>query len=229
MSFQHLSRLMWRNGAAVALGALIIVSSAACVSQEDPNRRAKQGAAIGAAAGAVAGAIIGNQSGNPRTGALIGAAVGAGIGGVVGHRRDKMAAEMARIQQVEVQRQQAENELKLIVNDKILFDINSSVLRTRALPTLNQIADVLNRYPDAKVIVTGYTDSTGTEEYNLKLSRRRAESVKNYLISRGVDPARITAVGLGESDPIDTNQTAEGRQRNRRVEFFVKLPPQQQG
>ena len=227
MSFQHLSRLMWRNGAAVALGALIIVSSAACVSQEDPNRRAKQGAAIGAAAGAVAGAIIGNQSGNPRTGALIGAAVGAGIGGVVGHRRDKMAAEMARIQQVEVQRQQAENELKLIVNDKILFDINSSVLRTRALPTLNQIADVLNRYPDAKVIVTGYTDSTGTEEYNLKLSRRRAESVKNYLISRGVDPARITAVGLGESDPIDTNQTAEGRQRNRRVEFFVKLPPQQ--
>ena len=229
MRFMHQGFLNVRNGLAVGLGMLIIVSSSACVSQEDPNRRAKQGAAIGAAAGAVAGAIIGNQSGNPRTGALLGAAVGAGIGGVVGHRRDKMAADMARIQQVEVQRQQAENELKLIVNDKILFNVNSSVLRTSALPTLNQIAGVLNRYPDARVVVTGYTDSTGTEAYNVALSKRRSESVRNYLISRGVDAARITAVGLGESDPIDTNQTAEGRQRNRRVEFFVKLPQQQQG
>jgi outer membrane protein OmpA-like peptidoglycan-associated protein len=220
-------RVSVKNGLAVGLGILIMVSSAACVSQEDPNRRAKQGAEIGAAAGALAGAIIGNQSGNPRTGALLGAALGAGIGGVVGHRRDKMAADMARIQQVEVQRQQAENELKLIVNDQILFDVNSSVLRISALPTLNQIADVLNRYPDARVVVTGYTDSTGTEAYNSVLSQRRAKSVSNYLISRGVDAARITAVGLGESDPIDTNQTAQGRQHNRRVEFFVKLPPQE--
>ncbi len=217
----------WRNGIAAGIVVLMVVSSAACVSEEDPNRRAKQGAEIGAAAGAVAGAIIGNQSGNPRTGALLGAAVGAGIGGVVGHRRDKMAAEMARIQHVEVQHEQAANALKLIVNDRILFDVDSATLRTSALPTLNQIAGVLNRYADARIVVTGYTDATGTEEHNLALSRRRAESVRNYLISRGVNPARITAVGLGESDPVDTNQTAEGRQRNRRVEFFVKLPQQQ--
>ncbi len=215
----RLGRILAGAGLVVAM-----LASAACVSSEDPNRRAKQGAAIGAAAGAVAGAIIGNQSGNPRTGAVLGAAVGAGIGAAVGHRRDKMAAEMERIQQVEVQRQQAENELKLIVNDKILFDVDSATLRTSALSTLNQIADVLGRYPDARVIVTGYTDSTGSEQHNLELSRRRAETVRDYLVSRGVDPARITAVGLGESDPIDTNQTAEGRQRNRRVEFNVKLP-----
>jgi len=218
---------MFRSAAVVGLSLAVGLASTACVSSQDPNRRAKQGAGIGAAVGAVAGAIIGNQSGNPRTGAVLGAAVGAGVGAAVGHRRDKMAAEMARIQEVEVQREQAENELRLIVNDKVLFDLDSATLRTAALSTLNGIADVLNRYSGARIIVTGYSDSTGGEEHNLVLSRRRAETVRSYLISRGVEAGRITAVGLGESDPIDTNQTAEGRRRNRRVEFNVKLPQEQ--
>ncbi|NOZ93116.1 MAG: OmpA family protein [Acidobacteria bacterium] len=200
-----------------------LVLALGCASSDDPNRQAKNNAAIGAAVGAVAGAIIGNQTGNPATGAVIGAAAGGGIGYAVGHKRDKMAAEMERIQNLEVQRQQAENDLKVIVNNRILFDLDSAVLQPAALPTLNDMADVLNRYPKARIIVTGYTDSSGDEEHNLKLSERRAQSVANYLISRGVDPSRITAVGLGESDPIDTNQTPQGRQNNRRVEFRIHL------
>ncbi len=213
---------MYRKSAGFFMTVLLVLALG-CASSDDPNRQAKNDAAIGAAVGAVAGAIIGNQAGSPATGAVIGAAAGGGIGYAVGHKRDKMAAEMERIQDLEVQRQQAENELKVIVNNRILFDLDSAVLRPAALPTLNEMAEVLNRYPKARVIVTGYTDSSGEEEHNLELSQRRARSVANYLISRGVDPSRITAVGLGESDPIDTNQTPEGRQNNRRVEFRIHL------
>jgi len=213
---------MFRRIAGLVVIAYLVLALG-CASSDDPNRQAKNNAAIGAAVGAVAGAIIGNQTGNPATGAVIGAAAGGGIGYAVGHKRDKMAAEMERIQNLEVQRQQAENDLKVIVNNRILFDLDSAVLQPAALPTLNDMADVLNRYPKARIIVTGYTDSSGDEEHNLKLSERRAQSVANYLISRGVDPSRITAVGLGESDPIDTNQTPQGRQNNRRVEFRIHL------
>ncbi len=83
------------------------------------------------------------------------------------------------------------------------------------------MAEVLGRYPDTRVIVSGYTDSQGSEEHNLQLSERRASSVRSSLISRGVRQERITAVGLGESDPVDTNQTAQGQQNNRRVELRV--------
>lgn len=210
-----------RIASLVVIGYLVLALG--CASSDDPNRQAKNNAAIGAAVGAVAGAIIGNQTGNPATGAVIGAAAGGGIGYAVGHKRDTMAAEMERIQNLEVQRQQAENDLKVIVNNRILFDLDSAVLQPAALPTLNDMADVLNRYPRSRIIVTGYTDSSGDEEHNLELSQRRAQSVANYLISRGVDPSRITAVGLGESDPIDTNQSPQGRQNNRRVEFRIHL------
>lgn len=207
--------------AALAAAVLVVAVSIGCISAQDPNRQAKQGSAIGAAAGAVAGAILGNQSGNPRTGAVVGAALGAGIGASIGHQRDQMAAEMQRISEVQVQRQQAENELRVIVSNSVLFDTDSAILRTASLSTLNNMAEVLSRYPDTRIVVTGYTDSEGSEEHNLQLSERRAASVRNYLISRGVRPGRLTAVGLGESDPIDTNQTAQGRQNNRRVEFRV--------
>lgn len=213
---------MVRNTATFVLVGVLVLGLG-CASTEDPNRQAKNDAAIGAAVGAVAGAIIGNQTGNPTTGAVIGAAAGGGIGYAVGHKRDKMAAEMEHIQDLEVQRQQAQDELKVIVNNRILFDLDSAVLRPGALSTLNDMAEVLNRYPKSRIIVTGYTDSSGDEQHNLELSERRAKSVANYLISRGVDPSRITAVGLGESDPIDTNLTPEGRQNNRRVEFRIHL------
>lgn len=209
------------QAAALAAAVLVAAASVGCISAQDPNRRAKQGSAIGAAAGAVAGAILGNQSGNPRTGAVVGAALGAGIGASIGHQRDQMAAEMRRISEVQVQRQQAENELRVIVSNSVLFDTDSAILRTASLSTLNNMAEVLSRYPDTRIVVTGYTDSEGSEEHNLQLSERRATSVRNYLISRGVRPESLTAVGLGESDPIDTNQTAQGRQNNRRVEFRV--------
>ncbi len=206
--------------AVVALLALTL----ACISSEDPNKRAKQGAAIGAAAGAVAGAVIGNQSGDPRTGAVVGAAAGAGIGAAVGHHRDKMAQEMQQIDNVAVQPSATDpDELKLVVNNQVLFATDSATLSPASLGTLNQIADVLGRYPSSTLTVVGYTDSTGSEVHNQELSERRAQAVRDYLVSRGIVGSRMTAVGLGESDPIASNLTAEGRQQNRRVEFRVRV------
>ncbi len=207
----------------VSVAGLMVLATA-CISSEDPNRRAKQATAIGAAAGAVAGAVIGNQSGNPTTGAVIGAAAGAGIGAAVGHRRDKMAAEMRQIDNVAVQPSSTDPEqLNLIVDNRVLFDTDSATLRTASLGTLNDIAGVLGRYPDATLTVVGYTDSTGSEVHNQELSERRAQAVRNYLVSSGVVGNRITAVGLGESDPIASNLSDEGRQQNRRVEFRVHV------
>jgi outer membrane protein OmpA-like peptidoglycan-associated protein len=202
----------------------VLVLATGCISSEDPNRSAKQGAAIGAAAGAVAGGVIGNQSGKTTTGAVIGAAAGAGIGAVVGHRRDKMAAEMREIENVEVQPSATDPEqLNLIVNDRVLFDTDSASLHPASLGTLRDIAEVLGRYPDATLITVGYTDSTGSEMHNQELSERRAQAVRNHLISSGVVDSRVTAVGLGESDPIASNLSEDGRQQNRRVEFRVHV------
>jgi OOP family OmpA-OmpF porin len=90
---------------------------------------------------------------------------------------------------------------------------------------LDQAVDTLNRYPQVKIEIDGYTDSVGTDQYNQGLSERRAKIVADYLTSHGIDQSRITAVqGFGETNPIDTNQTAAGRQRNRRVEFKVEQP-----
>ncbi len=215
---------MKTNRLMIVSAIALLVLATACISSEDPNRSAKQASAIGAAAGAVAGAVIGNQSGNPTTGAVIGAAAGAGIGAAVGHRRDKMAAEMREIDNVQVQPSATDPEqLNLIINDRVLFDTDSASLHSASLGTLNDINGVLGRYPDATLTVLGYTDNTGTETHNQELSERRANAVRNYLISGGVVGGRVTAVGLGESDPIASNLGSEGRQQNRRVEFRVHV------
>ena len=201
----------------------------ACASSntEDPNAKAKRGAGIGAAAGAVAGAVIGNQSGNNRTGAVVGAAAGAAIGAAVGHRMDQQQKELQQIPGVEVTRP-AENQIDVRLTSDILFDYNSSELRPESRATLNSLADNFQRYPDELIDVEGHTDSTGSTEYNLGLSERRAFSVKDYLTTQGVPGTRVNAVGFGESHPKSSNETPEGRQLNRRVEIHIRAPQQAQ-
>ena len=205
---------------------LIAVFAFACATSDtDPNKKTKRGAAIGAVIGGVAGAIIGNQSGSNRTGAVIGAATGAAVGGVVGRRMDKQEQELRQIEGVEVTRP-SEGEISVRLTNDILFDTDSSALRSASRTTLNELAANFRQYPDNRIIVEGHTDSTGSDAYNQRLSENRAAAVADYLIDGGVSASDITVYGFGEARPKSTNDTAEGRQLNRRVEIHIQAPQQ---
>lgn len=192
-------------------------------SNTDPNRKTKRGAIIGAVVGGVAGAVIGNQGGNNRTGAAVGAAAGAAVGAAVGRRMDKQEQELRQIEGVEVTRP-SEGEIEVRLTSDILFDYNSAALRPASRTTLNELAENFSKYPDNEVIVEGHTDSTGSDAYNQKLSEQRAGNVADYLIDRGVPNRKVIVYGYGESQPKATNDTAEGRQLNRRVEIHIRAP-----
>lgn len=194
-------------------------------TNDDPNRKTKRGAAIGAVAGAIAGAVIGNQSGNNRTGAVVGAAAGAAVGAAVGRRMDKQEAELRQIEGVEVTRP-SEGEISVRMTSDILFDFNSAALRSGSRETLNELASNFSQYPDNEIIVEGHTDSVGSDAYNQKLSEQRASTVADYLIDRGVAASNVIVYGYGELRPKSTNDTAEGRQLNRRVEIHIRAPQQ---
>ncbi len=201
---------------------LATVFAFACAStQDDPNARTKRGAGAGAAAGAVVGAIIGNQSGNNRTGAVVGGVVGAAVGAAIGHRMDQQQKELQQIPGVEVTRP-SEGEIAVQLTNDILFDFNSSALRSESRSTLADLAANFQRYPDETVSVQGHTDNVGTSSINQSLSERRAYAVKDYLVSQGMPSSRITAIGYGETQPKATNSTPEGRQLNRRVEIHIR-------
>jgi outer membrane protein OmpA-like peptidoglycan-associated protein len=164
--------------------------------------------------------VIGHQAGSRTKGAVIGGVAGAAIGSAVGYQLDKQAKELEQIPNMEVARQ--EDSLLVTVSDAILFDTNSAALKAQAQSMLAQTADVMIRYPDSDILVKGHTDSTGSEKYNQELSERRAKSVQNFLIGKGVAPQRITAIGFGKTMPVASNYTPEGREKNRRVEMEIK-------
>jgi len=201
--------------------ATFVLGCASSDSGTDNNRKTKRGAAIGAVAGAVAGAVIGNQAGGSRTGAAVGAAAGAAIGAAVGHRMDQQEKELREIPGVDVNRP-SEGEIDVRLRNDVLFDVDSSELRPESRDTLRALAGNLSRYNDNVVDVEGHTDSTGTAEYNQRLSERRAASVADYLIDQGVQSGNITVYGYGEMRPRASNDNAEGRQLNRRVEIRIR-------
>ncbi len=210
---------MFRKTSILTLCTLFVL---ACISADDPNKKAKQGAGVGAAAGAVVGGVIGHQSGKERTGAVVGAAAGAAIGAAIGHRMDKQEQELRQIQGVEVSRP-SEGEIDVRMTSDILFDYDSASLRPSSRQTLRELADTFKRYSDINVLeVEGHTDSTGTTDYNMGLSERRADAVRGFLVDQGVPSRSITARGYGESRPKASNNTPEGRQRNRRVEIHIR-------
>jgi outer membrane protein OmpA-like peptidoglycan-associated protein len=194
-------------------------------SSDDPNRKTKRGATIGAVAGAIAGAVIGNQSGRNRTGAVVGAAAGAAVGAAIGRRMDKQEQELKQIEGVEVTRP-SEGEIEVNLTSDILFDFNSSALRSSSRATLDRLATNFAQYPDNEVSIEGHTDSVGTEDYNQRLSEQRAATVADYLIERGVPNTNVIVYGYGEMQPKATNDTPEGRQLNRRVEIHIRAPQQ---
>jgi outer membrane protein OmpA-like peptidoglycan-associated protein len=134
---------------------------------------------------------------------------------------DKQEAELRQIEGVEVNRP-SEGEINVRLTSDILFDHNSAGLRSTSRTTLNELAQNFAQYPDNLIIVEGHTDSTGTDQYNQRLSEQRAANVADYLIDRGVRAGNITVYGFGELRPKSTNDTAEGRQLNRRVEINIR-------
>ncbi len=205
----------------IGIAAVMLLSSCA-TSPEWTRTKTAQGAAIGTVAGAAGGAILAPRH-SKGTGALIGAVVGGLAGAGVGHYLDRQAQELSQIPEAQVT--QAPDRLTVAMSEAVLFDTDSANLKAGAMTTLAKVADVLKRYPETKVIIKGYTDNTGGEEHNQKLSERRAQIVRNFFVGQNVAPERLTAVGFGESMPVAGNATPEGRAKNRRVELEIIPQP----
>lgn len=203
-------------------GALAL---AGCVDpnnyQNDPNARAKNGAITGALIGAGAGAILGR--GDRTAQAVAGAAVGAAVGGAIGHSLDQQAAELrAQINDDRISVTNTGNSLVVNMPQDVLFATDSDTVAPDLKAELNGVARNLMTYPNSTIEVIGHTDNTGSAAHNMDLSQRRAGAVAGVLIGAGIQPARIQTIGKGESQPIATNMTPEGRARNRRVEIIIR-------
>lgn len=182
--------------------------------------RSQKGGAIGGAAGAVGGSIIGKAAGNKTLGTILGAVIGGTAGAIIGRDMDKQAEEIGTsIPGAKVER--VEEGIKVEFSEKILFEFSKSDLGSQAKTNLTQLVEILNKYPDTDIEVQGHTDSRGTDEYNMGLSERRAQTVADYLKGQGVASNRISTKGYGESAPAYTNETVEGMAQNRRVEFLI--------
>ena len=195
-----------------AISALLL---SACTT---PGKRTAWGAAGGAAVGAAAGAIISHSTGGKTgTGAVIGGLAGLAAGGALGNYYDKQAKELAAIADVV----KGDNGIQVFLKNDILFDVGSAELSAQAMQTLTDLNRVLKKYPKNRIVVQGFTDSTGSEEFNRKLSQQRAQAVYNFLVGSGLKTLSITYVGFGESNPIASNDTEEGRAKNRRVVLSI--------
>jgi outer membrane protein OmpA-like peptidoglycan-associated protein len=205
------------------LGLVLVLLTAACSSMNRTQKGAAVGTGVGAATGAALGQAIGRNTESTLIGAGAGAIAGGLAGGLIGNYMDRQERDMrqafAATEAASVQRDQ--DVLALTFKSDMLFDVNSATLKPGAYQEIDRAASILQRYPQTRIRVEGHTDSTGSESYNMELSRRRAEAVKNALAARGVDPARVETVGYGESSPIAGNETPSGRQMNRRVTLTI--------
>jgi outer membrane protein OmpA-like peptidoglycan-associated protein len=195
---------------------VFLLAAVSCASWS----KAVKGGVMGGAGGAILGGVIGHAAGNTLLGAIIGAAVGGAAGAIIGSYMDKQAAEMQRdIEGAEVQR--IGEGIKITFDSGILYDIDKSDLRPASKTSLAKLAKILNKYPDTNILIEGHTDDTGTDEHNMILSKERAQSVSLYLATLNVMSARFSITGYGETQPIVTNDTAAGQQKNRRVDIAV--------
>jgi outer membrane protein OmpA-like peptidoglycan-associated protein len=194
-----------------------------------PQTRTQKGALYGAGGGAAAGALIGGLIGKDTESTLIGAAIGAAVGGAAGAGAGKMMdnQEMALRQSLAASEaatiRREGNLLAVSLKGDVTFDTDSAIVRPGLYSEIENIANALNQYPATVARVEGHTDSTGPEAYNMDLSMRRAQAVRNIMVQRGVASTRIETMGSGESRPVASNDTASGRMLNRRVE--IKIAP----
>jgi outer membrane protein OmpA-like peptidoglycan-associated protein len=207
----------------LGISSLFLLASlfTSCESLKNTNKT-QRGAGIGAGAGALIGAIIGNNTKlGTAGGALIGAAVGGGTGALIGNKMDKQARQIDQaLPGADVER--VGEGIRLVLNENaVRFDTGKATLTSKAQANLDKLVPVFKEYADTNIEIYGYTDITGSAEFNLTLSQKRAESVKNYLASKGLVSSRFKTTGKGIADPIASNETADGRTQNRRVEFAI--------
>ncbi len=195
-----------------------------CKTVQNANNKQK-GAAIGAGSGAAIGGVIGNNVGdgnNTVLGAILGAAIGGVAGGYIGNRMDRQAERIEEeIPGAEVTRVGEGINVTFNEDQGVYFDTNKSAVQGTSETTLNSMADILKEYPKSNVLVEGHTDSAGPDDYNMTLSKQRATSVTDYLISQGIDKSRLTTKWYGENQPVADNDTKEGKAKNRRVELAI--------
>jgi outer membrane protein OmpA-like peptidoglycan-associated protein len=218
----------------LAVVLVIVLILPGCATMQEYKKTS-----IGAAAGTIMGAGLGYAIGGGR-GAAAGAVIGGLIGGGIGYMMDKQEKEFKQ----ELARSQAQTQAAILEGVKkeqdaiiltfksdLLFNVNSATINPGAFGSgeISRVAQIMNKYPDTTIKVIGYTDSTGSEAYNQQLSQQRAVSVMNALAAQRVNTGRMTAIGMGESNPIADNSTPEGRMQNRRVNIVIQPYQQQQG
>lgn len=197
-----------------ALAALTVATSACGLKNRE------RGAAIGAGAGAVVGGVIGKHQGSTAKGAIIGAVLGGAAGAIIGHQMDQQAKELQQnIPGATVER--VGEGIQVTFASGLLYDFDSDRVRSDAGTNLRTLAQSLSKYPDSDLLIVGHTDSVGTDSYNMSLSDRRSAAAASYLANEGVSRSRVITRGLGETEPVTSNDTESGRQRNRRVEVAI--------
>ena len=203
-----------------SLAGVLTLTALVSLAADCALNKAEQGAIVGAGAGGVAGAVIGKATGSTVRGAIIGAVVGGTAGAIIGHQMDKQAQELAYdLPGATVQR--IGEGIAVSFPEGLLFEYNSDQIGSAAHDNLHKFAASLAKYPDTRTLIVGHTDSDGSAEYNMDLSNRRASSAANFIVGEGVDRARISTAGRGETEPIATNTSDEGKRLNRRVEIAI--------
>ena len=205
------------------LAAATLLTTVGCA---DMSERQK-GTAVGAGAGAAAGAVISSATGGKAgTGAVIGGVLGAVAGNLWSKRMEDRRHAMEQATQgtnVEVTRTQ-DNQLKINIPNDISFDVGSAAIKPQLRAVLDPFATSLQGDPSAQITIVGHTDSTGSDALNNKLSIERADSVRDYIVTRGVAAGRVATAGRGDREPVADNNTDAGRAKNRRVEIFLREP-----
>ncbi|MCB0719107.1 MAG: OmpA family protein [Bacteroidetes bacterium] len=204
------------SAVALAIVAALGFGQSGCSSVNNTGK----GAGVGAAAGAVIGGVIGHGSDETTKGAIIGAVVGGTAGAIIGAQMDKQAKELEEeLEDAKIER--VGEGIRITMDSAILFDFNSAAIRPESRESLMKLAESLREYPNTDLLVVGHTDASGSEEYNQRLSERRAQSAADILLSNGVETSRVLTEGRGELEPVETNDTEMGRQANRRVEIAI--------
>lgn len=208
----------------IALALCAILAFSGCGTMSNLTKDSLIGGGSGAAIGAAVGGLIGHSGTAAAIGAAIGTAVGTGVGAIIGKKMDDKAEELAKLENVTVETVKDTNGLeaiKVTLSSGVLFDFNKSNLSEEAKINLAKFSNTLEDIPDTEITIYGHTDNVGSAEANQKVSTKRAETVAKYLQSCGIASDRMIVEGKSFTNPVASNETAEGRAQNRRVEIFI--------
>jgi len=220
--------MMMKKVIAVAASVSLALMAGCASNPNDPQGGDTNRTAVGAVMGGIVGGVLANNTGHRSTGrTAAGVLLGAAAGGAIGHSMDAREKKLREIaadrdaKSMEVERLK-EDVVRVSVSSEASFDVNRADIKAEFKPTLNKVAGVLQSDGKQSIRVVGYTDNTGSEAANQRLSERRAKAVGDYLSAQGVSSSQITTEGRGESEPRASNATAEGRTENRRVEIYLQ-------